>query len=78
MTYRERVLVRSRGGAALLLLGLLVLGNFAALMILVAGLVTANSSDLSGGELLLTGFAIWSADVIVFGLWFWGGGSRRA
>lgn len=63
-------LVRSRG-AALVLLGLLVLGNFSALAILVAGLVTMNASDLGGGELLLTGFMIWSTDVIVFGLWFW-------
>lgn len=70
LTYRGKGLVRSRR-AALILLGLLALGNFAAVAILVAGLVTANSADLSGGELLFTGFAIWSADVIVFGLWFW-------
>jgi hypothetical protein len=66
----RRGLVRSRR-AALLLLGLLALGNFAAVAVLVAGLVTANSADLGGAELLFTGFAIWSADVIVFGLWFW-------
>jgi hypothetical protein len=70
MTYRGEGLVRSRR-AALLLLGLLALGNLTAVVILVAGLVTSNSSDLSGGELLFTGFAIWSADVIVFGLWYW-------
>jgi hypothetical protein len=70
LTLRGRGLVRSRG-AALLLLGLLVLGNFAALTILVAALVTADSADLTGGELLLTGFAIWTSDVVVFGLWFW-------
>ena len=63
-------LLRSRR-AALMLLGLLVLGNLAALTVLVADLVTANASDLTGGELLLTAFAIWSADVIVFGVWFW-------
>ena len=63
-------LVRSRR-AALLLLGVLVLGNFAALTILLAGLVTAKTSALGGEELLLTGFAIWSTDVIVFGLLFW-------
>jgi hypothetical protein len=76
MAYRGRGLVRSRG-AALFLLGLLVLGNLTALVVLVAALVTESSSELSGGELLLTGFAIWSANVIVFGLWFWeveGGG----
>lgn len=70
LTYRGTGIVRSRK-AALLLLGLLVLGNFAAVVILVAALVTTNSAELSGGELLFTGFAIWSADVIVFGLWFW-------
>ena len=63
-------LVRTRK-AALLLLGLLVLGNFIALAILVAGLVTMGTQDLSGGELLLTGFTIWSTDLIVFALFFW-------
>ena len=48
-----------------------MLGNLAALALLVAGLIKANSSDLSGGELLLTGFALWAADVIFFGLAFW-------
>jgi hypothetical protein len=70
MASRGKGLTRSRR-AALLLLGLLALGNLAAVAILVAGLVTTSSSDLSGGELLFTGFAIWCADVIVFGLWFW-------
>jgi hypothetical protein len=63
-------LVRSRM-AALVLLGLLAAGNFAALGILVAGLVTADTADLSGGELLLTGFAIYTTDLVVFGLIFW-------
>jgi uncharacterized membrane protein len=70
LTLRGSGLVRSRR-AALLLLGLLVLGNLSALAILATGLVTMNTSDLGGGELLLTGFMIWSTDVIVFGLWFW-------
>ena len=76
LNYRGRGLVRSRR-AALALLGLLVLGNFVALAVLVAGLVTAKSADFTGGELLLTGFGIWTADVIVFALLFWeleGGG----
>lgn len=54
-----------------MLLGLLVLGNFTALAILVTGLVTENTSDLTGGELLLTAFAICTTNVIVFGLLFW-------
>ena len=70
LAYRGSGLVRSRR-AALQLLALLVLGNFTALAILVAGLVTESSSDLTGGELLLTAFSIWTADVIVFGLLFW-------
>ncbi len=70
MAYRGLGLVRTRR-AALALLGLLALGNFVAVALLVAGLVTATSSELSGGELLFTGFSIWLADVIVFGLWFW-------
>jgi hypothetical protein len=70
LTFRGSGLVRSRR-AALVLLGFLVLGNLTALAILVASLVTVNTSDLGGGELLLTAFMIWSTDVIVFGLWFW-------
>jgi hypothetical protein len=76
LALRGKGLVRSRR-AALVLLGLLVLGNFVAVAVLVAGLVTSKSADFTGGELLLTAFAIWTADVIVFGLLFWeleGGG----
>ena len=60
---------------------MLVLGNLVALAILVAGLVTASASDLGGGELLGTGFAIYTVNLIVFGLLFWeleaGGPSAR-
>jgi hypothetical protein len=70
LAYGGRGFVRSRS-SALVLLGVLMVGNFTALALLVADLVTANTSDLSGGELLLTGFAIWTSDVILFGLWFW-------
>ena len=54
-----------------MLLGLLAAGNFGALGILVAGLVSTNASELTGGELLLTGFAIYTTNMIVFGLIFW-------
>jgi len=67
---RGRGFVSSRNDA-LALLGLLALGNFTALAILVAGLVTQRASNLSGGELLFTGFGIFSANVIMFGLIFW-------
>jgi hypothetical protein len=70
MTYRGKGLARSRK-AAVGLLGLLAAGNLASLVILVTALVSAHSSELTGGELLCTGFAIWIANVIVFGLWFW-------
>ncbi|TML71891.1 MAG: hypothetical protein E6G11_06460 [Actinobacteria bacterium] len=63
-------LVRTRR-VALALLGVLVVGNLVGLSILVAGLVSTNTSQLSGGELLLTGSAIWITNVIVFGLWYW-------
>ncbi len=67
---RGGALVRSRA-AALVLLAVLVLANAVALGILVAALITTSTSNLTGGELLLTAFAIWTADVIVFGLLFW-------
>jgi hypothetical protein len=70
MNYRGKGLVRSRT-VALQLLALLALANLTAVGILVAGLVRSHRSDLTGGELLYTGFSIWIADVIVFGLWFW-------
>jgi hypothetical protein len=63
-------LIQSRR-AALVLLGFLAAGNFGALGILVAGLVSTNASELTGGELLLTGFAIYSTNMLVFGLIFW-------
>ena len=82
LAFRGRGIGHSRT-AALVLLGLLALGNFAALAILVAGLVTQSADDLSGGQLLFTGFAIFTANLIVFGLTFWeleagGPGARRS
>jgi hypothetical protein len=70
LALRGKGLARSRT-AAILLLSLLAAGNLAALLILVAALVSADTSDLSGGELLLTGFAIYTTDLVVFGLIFW-------
>jgi hypothetical protein len=79
---RGRGLVRSRQ-AALVLLFCLAAGNVGALGIVLVGLLTTSTSDLGGGELLATGFAIYLADLIAFGLIFWeldGGGpfARRA
>jgi hypothetical protein len=56
---------------ALSLLGFLVWFNAVGLGILVISLVTTSTEDLGGGELLLTAAAIWTTNVIVFGLWFW-------
>lgn len=56
---------------ALVLLRLLVLANLGGLAILVAGLITTSTEDLSGAELLLTAAVIWTTNVVVFGVWFW-------
>jgi len=70
LAHRGKGLVRSRR-VALVLLGLLATGNLTALAILVLGLATMKTNQLGGGELLVTGAAIWLTNVIVFGLWFW-------
>lgn len=68
--------------AALVLLGVVVLGNLIGLALLVAALVTTSSDNLSGDQLLVTAATIWTANVIVFGMWFWdvddGGPFERA
>jgi hypothetical protein len=63
-------IVQSRS-AALVLLVVLVAANLAAAMILVVGLVTTSTKDLTGAELLVTAVALWTANVIVFGLLLW-------
>jgi uncharacterized membrane protein len=64
------------------LLALVVLGNLIGLLVLLAGLLTEESSDLSGAQLLTSGVVVWLTNVIVFGLSFWtldsGGPVRRA
>jgi hypothetical protein len=64
------------------LIGLVVVGNLGGLGVLIAGLLTEKSTDLSGAQLLLSGGVVWSTNVIVFGLWFWtldcGGPIERA
>ena len=57
--------------SALVLLGLIVVGNVVGLVLLIAALVTTRSSDIGGGQLLMTAAAIWVANVIVFGLCYW-------
>ena len=70
LALRGNGLVQSRR-AALVLLGFLAAGNFGALGILVAGLVSTNASELTGGELLLTGLRDLHDEHVVFGLIFW-------
>jgi uncharacterized membrane protein len=69
-------------GAALVLLGLILLGNVIGVVILVGALVTTKSDDLSGVQLLVTVGTIWAANVVAFGLCYWdlddGGPLERA
>ena len=70
LSFRGKGLVRSRE-TAVVLLCFIVGGSFTALAILVAALVTTSTKDLGGEELLLTGFAIWTTNLIAFALLFW-------
>lgn len=48
-----------------------VLANLCGLALLIASLVTETSSELSGGQLLMSGAFVWLTNVIVFGLLYW-------
>jgi hypothetical protein len=67
-SWLERIGHRRNAGIALL--GLISLENAAALVALVASLVSGEAG--SGGQLLLEGLTIWGTNVIAYGLWFWG------
>jgi uncharacterized membrane protein len=73
---------RSSHRLLLLFLAVGVLGNLAAVLLLVGALLTAESADLGGAQLLTTGAVVWLTNVIVFGLCFWtldaGGPAQRA
>ena len=68
-----------RRTVALALFALISVVNALGLIALIGSL--ASGQEKSGGELLLKGLVIWTANVIVFGLWFWafdrGGPVRR-
>ena len=68
--FRGAGVLRTRA-AALALLGLVIAGNLAGLVLLVSALVSTSTNDLGGGQLLTTAVAIWITNVSVFGLWFW-------
>jgi hypothetical protein len=65
-----------------LFISVVIIGNLAGLALLIAALLVEKSSDLSGGQLLMSGGVLWLVNVIVFGLAFWmldcGGPSERA
>jgi hypothetical protein len=52
-------------------LGFVVAGNALGVILLVAGLLTEDSKDLTGAQLLASGGVLWLTNIIVFGLWFW-------
>lgn len=74
--------IARRRSSALALLAVIVAGNLLGVVLLLRGLITSTSADLSGGQLLCTSAVIWFANVIVFGVWFWdvddGGAFHRA
>ena len=63
-------------------ISVVVLANLGGLGLLIVSLVTEDSSDLSGGQLLMSGAVLWLTNVIVFGLLYWsldaGGPRARA
>jgi hypothetical protein len=63
--------VQAARTAALALLGVVLAGNLAGLVLLVAALIRTHEDDLGGGQLLFTAAAIWTTNVIVFGIAFW-------
>lgn len=67
---------------AIVVIAIVVVGNLFGLALLIAALLTEQSSDLSGPQLLMSGAVLWLTNVIVFGLAFWtldcGGPAQRA
>jgi hypothetical protein len=59
-----------------------VAANLGGLGLLITSLVSEDSRDLSGGQLLMSGAIVWLTNVIVFGLLYWsldaGGPRARA
>jgi uncharacterized membrane protein len=78
---RQRLVERRRRRTVSLgLVACVGLGNAVALVALLGAILSGD--ELSGGQLLLKALAIWTTNVIAFGLWFWeldrGGPVRRA
>lgn len=51
------------------LIGTVSAANFVLLTAVIASLIRGN--ETSGSQLLLKGIAVWTTNVIAFGLWFW-------
>jgi hypothetical protein len=78
---RRRLMETGRRRAvSLALVASVGLGNALALVTLLGSILSGE--EQSGGQLLLKGIAIWTTNVVAFGLWFWeldrGGPMRRA
>jgi uncharacterized membrane protein len=61
---------RVRNGS-IALLGLLVASDAVAVAVLIAALASTSSANLSAGDLLAHGLAVWLTTIITFGLLFW-------
>jgi predicted nucleic acid-binding protein len=77
---RRLVETGRRRTVSLALVASVGLGNALALVTLLGSILSGE--EQSGGQLLLKGIAIWTTNVVAFGLWFWeldrGGPMRRA
>jgi hypothetical protein len=62
---------RSRLRRLQIALGFVVASNIAGLSLLVAGLLTEKTADLTGAQLLTSAAVVWLINVFAFGLWFW-------
>jgi hypothetical protein len=68
-----------RREVTLALFAVIGIGNLLAVLALIVGIV--DGREVNGAELLLKGGAVWTTNIIAFGLWFWvfdrGGPVRR-
>jgi uncharacterized membrane protein len=67
---------------SIMLISVISLANAGSAGRLITALLSGKADDVSATKLLLTGGAIWSTNVIVFGMWYWnldrGGPAARA
>ena len=58
-------------GADVAVIFVVLLANLGGLGLLITSLVTEDSRDLSGGQLLMSGAVVWLTNAIAFGLLYW-------